>query len=92
MAVVDMPLEELKKYTGISPCPQGFNQFWNKEIASVLEIDANIELRKAQFQAPNVECFELTYTSAGGARIYAKLARPKNIDAPLPAVLEWMCI
>ena len=89
MAVVDMPLEELKKYKGISPLPSDLNEFWDKQLAELSLVDANVELIKADFQAPNVECFEMRFTSSRGARIFAKVARAKDISKPLPAILEF---
>ncbi len=89
MAVIDMPLEELKKYKGISPFPSDFNEFWDKQLAELSLIDANVELVKADFQAPNVECFEMRFTSSRGARIFAKVARAKDISKPLPTILEF---
>jgi len=29
MPIVDLPLEELKKYQGINPCPADIDAFWD---------------------------------------------------------------
>ena len=32
MPLIDMPLEELKKYQGISPKPDDFDEYWDRAI------------------------------------------------------------
>ena len=39
----------------------------------------------AAFQAPCAECSDLFFTGVGGARIYAKLMRPRGLTRPGPA-------
>ncbi len=39
---------------------------------------------RAEFQAPFAECFDLYFTGVGGARVHAKLLRPKQQAAPAP--------
>ena len=50
-------------------------------------LDPQVELVPAEFQAPFAECFHMYFTGVGGARVHAKLLRPKNASAPHPAVL-----
>jgi len=83
----DMPLDKLKAYQGCNPMPDDFNEFWDSSIAEMEAIDPKVELKPAWFQAPGAECFEMYFTGVGGARVHAKLLRPKNVPAPHPAVL-----
>ena len=84
-----MPLEKLKEYRGTNPCPKDFDQFWEDALLEMRAIDPSIELKKADFQAPGIDCFNLFFTSAKGARIHAKLCRPSKITGKLPAVLKF---
>jgi cephalosporin-C deacetylase len=89
MPVVDMPIEELKKYEGVNPKPVDFEEFWDRSIAEMHALDPKIELIPADFKAPNVECFDLFFSGMGGARVHAKYLRPKNIKTPHPGILEF---
>lgn len=89
MPLIDMPIDELFKYTGSSPCPEDIDIFWDDSISKMRQIDPKISLIKSEFQAPNVECFDLYFTGVDNARIYAKYARPKNISGKCPAIVEF---
>jgi len=89
MPIVDMPLEELKKYNGINPCPEDFDEYWERAIAEMKAVDPQVELVPAPFQVPFAECFDLYFTGVKGARIHAKYLRPKNCDKPHPAILQF---
>jgi cephalosporin-C deacetylase len=83
----DLPIEQLGTYRGKNPRPADFDSFWDNSLAEMRSIDPNVELVAAEFQAPDVECFLLYFTGVGGARVHAKLLRPKNTSSPHPAVL-----
>lgn len=84
--LVDLKPSELKVYNGISPCPKDIDEFWDSSLAEMKALDADIELKKV-YDYPNSECFDLYFTGTGGARVYAKYARPKNISKPTKAVV-----
>lgn len=87
MSIFDLPLEELQKYNGINPCPNDFDEYWDKALAEMREINPQVKLIKSEFQTPFAECFELYYTGAQGAIIHAKYLRPKDATSKHPAVL-----
>jgi cephalosporin-C deacetylase len=90
MPIVDMPLEELRVYRGITPKPADFDAYW---AAALAELDATPpapEFLPAEFQTPFAECFDLWFTGVGGARVYAKYLRPRHAkEVPHPAVLQF---
>lgn len=86
MPVVDMNLEELKKYQGRNPCPRDFDSYWETAVLEMRKADPQISLEKAEFQVRGAECFHLYFTSTKGARIHAKYIRPEN-KTNCPAVL-----
>ncbi len=88
MPLIDLPLPELRRYAGKNPRPADFDAYWKRALAELATVDPRAELKPASFSAPGCECFDLWFTSAGGARIYAKYARPKG-PGPHPAVLQF---
>jgi cephalosporin-C deacetylase len=83
----DFPIDRLQTYQGINPRPADHEDYWEKSLAEMHALDGQVELIPAEFQAPNAECFHLYFTGVGGARVHAKLLRPKKASAPHPAVL-----
>jgi cephalosporin-C deacetylase len=89
MPMIDMPLEELKGYQGINPCPKDFDEYWDNAIAEMKAVDPCVELIPSEFQVPFADCFDLYFTGVRGARIYAQYLRPKNVTKPHPALLHF---
>lgn len=96
----DMPFEQLQTYQGKNPRPADFDEYWAKGLAEMNAVDPQIELKPAEFQTPFAECSHMFFTGVGGARIHAKLLRPRHASGKHPAVLmfhgysgnagEWM--
>ncbi|WOO37716.1 acetylxylan esterase [Anaerocolumna sp. AGMB13020] len=89
MPLIDMSLEELKKYNGSSPCPSDMDEYWERALAEMKATDSKVELIPAEFQVPFAECFDLFFTGVKGARVHAKYLRPKNMDEKHPAILQF---
>ncbi len=87
MPLIDKPLAELKKYTGVNPCPKDMDAFWDRALAEMHALDPKVEMRPAAFKAEGAECFHLFFTGVGGSRVHAKFLRPKGAKGKLPAVL-----
>ena len=83
----DMPFEELVAYDGRNPRPDGFDEFWEQGLAEMRATDPEVKLVPASFQVPFADCMDLYFTGVGGARVHAKLLRPRTGLAPHPAVL-----
>ena len=83
----DLPLEELKEYQGRNPRPSDFDAFWEQSVAEMHAVDPQVELQPADFQTSFAECFDLYFSGVGGARIHAKLLRPRQAPGPHPALL-----
>lgn len=89
MPQLDFPINELKTYKGISPCPEDLDLFWNESLKELDRIDWSIKLEKADFQAPYAECFDLSFTGFGDVKIYAKYLRPKNSERANPGIIQF---
>lgn len=86
--LIDMPLEQLLRYQGSSPRPSDFDQYWEESLAELDAVKPDLSLSpSAEFAVPNAECLDLYFTGVGGARIYAKLLRPKVRRGDAPAVV-----
>ena len=83
----DMPWEELHTYEGSNPKPADFEDFWDKAIRELDDIDPKTEIIPSSFQTSFADCFDMFFTGTGGARIHAKLVRPKTGLEPHPAIL-----
>ncbi len=87
MSTVEMPLSELKKYKGINPCPEDFDEYWSKAVSEMKEIDPCVELVPAAFKTKAAHCFDLYFNGVKNARIHAKYLKPINKQKQHPAVL-----
>lgn len=90
MPVLDLPLDQLKTYSGISPKPRDHEAYWERALSEMRSLDPRLELVPADFQTPFAECFSLFFTGVGGARIHAKYLRPRVAEQKRhPAVLQF---
>jgi cephalosporin-C deacetylase len=85
----DLPFEKLLDYQGSTPRPGQFDAYWSKGLAEMQAVQPEVELRRAAFQAPYADCLEMTFTGTGGARVFAKLLKPRQLAARQPAVLHF---
>ena len=83
----DLPQAELPAYQGVNPRPHDYDDYWDAALAELAAVDADVELVPADFQAPYAECFHMYFTGTKGARVHAKLLRPRSASTPHPAVL-----
>lgn len=89
MSIIDMPLDELQQYYGKSPLPDDFDAYWEKTLDEMKHTDPAVEITPAALTSQNVEFYDMYFTGLGGARIYAKLLKPKKIESPCPAIVEF---
>ena len=78
MPMIDMPLEKLRQYTGISPCPDDIDQFWDEAVEEMKAVHPRLVLNRADFQCGFADCYDMYFDGVGGARIYVKYVRPKK--------------
>jgi len=83
----DYSLDKLQTYQGMNPRPADFDAFWDRSLAEMRALDPQLELVPAAFQVPFADCFHMYFTGMGGARVHAKLLRPKHASEPHPALL-----
>ncbi|MBE6619624.1 MAG: acetylxylan esterase [Ruminococcaceae bacterium] len=89
MPLIDMPLDKLKVYQGRNPRPADFDEFWDRSLEEMRAIDPKAEFKPYDYPSKVADFFELRFKSTKNATIYAKFARPKNIEGKIPAVLSF---
>ena len=89
MPQLDMPLEQLHAYQGRNPRPADFDAFWDSALLEMRAVDAQVELRPSTFQAGCADCYNMFFTGVRGARVHAKLLKPKNVKDRRPAVVHF---
>mgnify|MGYP004555054655 CR=1 FL=1 len=87
MPTVDMPLKEMLKYNGSSPCPADIDEYWDTALAEMNGICSEPQFIKKDFKSKFADFYDLYFEGTKGAKIYAKFGRPKKIDGKVPAVL-----
>lgn len=86
MPILDMSLEELKKYKGINPKPEDFDDYWERALNELDKQSLEYILEKENINISGVECYHLYFIGVGGARIHCKFLKPANISGKIPAV------
>lgn len=86
--MIDLPLQELKTYKGISPRPKDFEAYWDKALCELDTVEPDPIFKPADFTAKGVECFHLTFRGVRGATIHAKYLRPQS-QGKHPALLAF---
>ncbi|GAA1037867.1 acetylxylan esterase [Virgisporangium ochraceum] len=87
MALFDLPLPELRRYSPEVPEPDDFDAFWK---ASVPSGEALVEVRPHSTSLRLVDTFDVTFTGFGGAPVKAWYTRPAGTREALPAVVEYL--
>lgn len=67
--------------------PNDFSEFWDRCIQKVFEIPVQYQIIPASFSSPIANCYDLFFTSIGGAIIHAVYIKPKNAPAKSPTLL-----
>lgn len=90
MPLIDLPLNQLETYEGRNPKPADFDEYWERALKEMREIDPDVELIKSEFQVPFAECYDMYFTGVRNARIHVKYVRPKqSFSEKQPAIIQF---
>lgn len=89
MPMLDMSLNELKKYKGQNPCPGDLNKYWKEALKEADTVNLDIELKKIDYPVKTIDAYDLYYNGTNGARIHTLYIKPKKIISPTPCILEF---
>ncbi len=86
MSTWDLTWDELQSYPGRNPRPRDFDAYWDSALTELDGIPADVQITPAAISSRTAECFDLTFTGIGGARVYAKYLRPRLAPEGAPGV------
>ncbi len=89
MPVVDMPIEKLQKYQGITPCPADFDAVWDGMLCDLDKLELQYTLKDSGFETAFAECLDLYFIGTKGAKVHAKYWRPKHAKEKSPILLKF---
>ncbi|HTQ11600.1 MAG TPA: acetylxylan esterase, partial [Fimbriimonadaceae bacterium] len=78
MPLIDMPLEELRRYQGRNPKPADFDSYWADALAELDAVNPNIQEEGSAFSCGFADCRDLWFTGVRGARQHAKMIAPRG--------------
>jgi cephalosporin-C deacetylase len=87
---VDLPLEQLREYRSSTPEPAGFGEFWETTLAAAREHPLAAEFRPFDAGLVTVDTFDVEYAGFGGHRIRGWLQVPREVERPMPCVVEYI--
>lgn len=90
MALFDLPLEQLERYTPDVPEPRDFDAFWRSTVESATAKPILVDLQPHQNELSLVDTWDLAFAGYGGDPIRAWYTRPAGVDDPIPAVVEFL--
>jgi len=84
--LIDMPLEELKKYKPLQTKKNDFVEFWQETKAISKNQPLNVEIKKIDYIIKDVDVNKVYYNGYGGSRICGYYLLPK-LSGPHPVIL-----
>jgi cephalosporin-C deacetylase len=90
VTLADLPLEELVRYRPDVAEPEDFDDFWQRTLTEARAHDVGVRSRPVDTPYRTVAIFDVSFSGYGGDRISAWLTTPRGVDAPLPAVVEFV--
>ncbi len=90
MALIDMPLEQLKDYLPQRAEPADFDAFWQKTLADAQAFPLDARFEPVDIGLKTVEVFDLTFNGYGNQPIKGWFILPANRPGRLPCVVEYI--
>ncbi|MEZ2388106.1 acetylxylan esterase [bacterium RCC_150] len=92
MALVDLPLEQLRTYTSHTAEPADFETFWDETLHAARAIPLACTYGPVENLLPLIESFDVSYAGYDGARIRGWLHLPahRKHEDRLPAVVQYI--
>jgi len=90
MATFDLPLHELERYLPDRSEPRDFDDFWGKTLIEARSYPLEPKFELADYGIRSVDVFDVTYKGFEGTEVKGWLLLPRNINEPLPCVVEYI--
>lgn len=90
MPFFDLPLEQLQTFKPVRTEPKDFDAFWEATLWEARAFALNATFEPVAPEIKTLEIFDVTFNGFGGQPIKAWLVLPKQRDAKLPCVVEYI--
>lgn len=90
MALFDLPLDQLERYAPAVREPADFDDFWRSTLALAVTEPILLDMRREDTGLRLVDSWDVTFAGFDGDPVRAWFTRPAGVDAPLPAVVEYL--
>jgi len=90
MALLDLPLEQLKTYLPARNEPPDFNAFWSQTLSEARAFPIDVQLNAVDYGLETVEVFDASFSGYAGQRIRGWYIRPRAVQAKLPCIVEYI--
>jgi len=86
----DLSLAELQRYLPERDEPQDFDTFWAQTLADARQFPLNAEFKAVDFGMALVDTYDVAFHGYGGQSVKGWLLLPKDRQAPLPCVVQYI--
>ncbi|WP_432497936.1 acetylxylan esterase [Kineococcus gypseus] len=90
MPLSDMTQAELEAYEPVLTPPPGLREFWDRTLAEARALPLDVRSEPRPTRLATLEHHDVSFAGFGGHRVRAWLVRPRGVDGPLPAVVEFI--
>jgi cephalosporin-C deacetylase len=87
--LIDLPVDELRKYRSAAVEPADFDDFWAGTLAEARELPMAVTSTAVDTGLRLVDVSDVTFPGFGGHPVSAWLIRPKGASGPLPVVIGY---
>lgn len=89
MSSKSIPLEELNSYTGSTPCPPDFREFWDERVREAWSLPLNYSVKPAELPGNGyIRFYDVWLDGVNGSKLHAKYVLPVS-EEKVPVVLQF---
>lgn len=88
MPILDKPLKELKTYTGVSPKPADFDEFWDARLKRLRSLKPEYKLGDPGIKCKGAIINSLDFIAEDGSSVHCRVVRPDTKEK-VPVLFEF---
>ena len=88
MAIIDLPLEELRVYEPDRTAASDFDAFWSETLAEQAEVPLDVRVERVDYPAVGADVYRVMYDGWHGARICGWYLVPHG-EGPFPGLIQY---
>lgn len=86
----DLDLPQLRAYAPIVREPSDFDRFWTDTLDTSRAASEPVAIERQPTPLTTLDVFDITFSGFAGDPVKAWLTMPRDVDGPLPAVVEYL--